>query len=417
MSMYPAKPAAFFPRWITPQLQDAIRDQAIVVVTGARQVGKSTLLMMSEPFKDWRYLSMDDFDTLRLARDRPEELWAGTKTIVLDEVQRVPGLLPAVKLAVDRNPSNMKFALSGSANLLLMEQISESLAGRAVYFTLHPFTVGEINNSSPPTLISQLLDGNFPAEGVQKQALPDTLEPLLRGLLPPLISLPNPVSWRRWWEGYVATYLERDLRQISQVANLPDFRRLMELAALRTGQILNQSELARDASLSQPTAHRYLNLLQMTHLFEFLPAFLVNRTSRLVKSPKAFWNDPGLPVFLSGLYQRDELKEARELGSFFENLVFHHLRVLADLMSPSARLYYWRTRTGKEVDFVIEHGRKLLGIETKLASSVGFRDAGNLHHFLKEYPEAAGGLILYNGNEVCRLGEKILAMPWTMIAG
>jgi len=311
----------------------------------------------------------------------------------------------------------MKFALSGSANLLLMEQISETLAGRAVYFTLHPFTVGEINNSSPPNLVTQLLDGNFPADGVQKQALPDILEPLLRGLLPPLVSLPSPASWRQWWEGYVATYLERDLRQISQVANLPDFRRLMELTALRTGQILNQSELARDASLSQPTAHRYLNLLQMTLLFEFLPAFLVNRTSRLVKSPKAFWNDPGLPVFLSGLYQRDELKEARELGSFFENLVFHHLRVLTNLMSPTARLFYWRTRTGKEIDFVLEHGRKLLGIEIKLASRVSFRDGNNLHFFLKEYPEAAGGLILYNGKEIRRLGKKILAAPWTMIAG
>ena len=110
-------------------------------------------------------------------------------------------------------------------------------------------------------------------------------------------------------------------------------------------------------------------------------------------------------------------KVARELGSFFENRVFHHLRVLPDLVSPSARPYYWRTRAGKEIDFVLEHGRKLLGIETKLAFLVSFRDASNLHFFLEEYPEAAGGLILYNGNEIRRLGEKILATPWTMIAG
>jgi len=191
----------------------------------------------------------------------------------------------------------------------------------------------------------------------------------------------------------------------------------MELAALRTGQILNQSNLARDASLSQPTLHRCLNLLQVTLLFELLPAFLKNRTRRLVKSPKAFWNDPELPIFLSGIFDDEALRGTRQIGDFFENLIFHHLRVLTDLMVPSARLYYWRTRTGKEVDFIVEHGRKLLAIETKFSSHVHLRDADNLYAFLDEYPEAVGGLILYNVNQIHRLGEKIFAAPWFMITG
>lgn len=157
-----------------------------------------------------------------------------------------------------------------------MQQISESLAGRAVYIKLHPFTLGEIENQVPPDFLRQLLDQKWPDEGIQERAAPDPLVFLLRGLLPPLLSLPDPRPWSRWWEGYIATYLERDLRQISQIDNLPDFHRLMELAALRTGQLLNQSDLAREPSLSQPTASRYLNLLQVTLLFERLPAFLKN---------------------------------------------------------------------------------------------------------------------------------------------
>jgi predicted AAA+ superfamily ATPase len=243
------------------------------------------------------------------------------------------------------------------------------------------------------------------------------IEMLLRGFMPRLISLHSQAAWRRWWDGYITTYLERDLRQLSLIKNLPEFRRLMELTSLRTGQLLNKSELARDARLKQPTAHRYLSLLETTKLFEQLPSFSLNRTSRLVKSPKAFWSDPALPVFLSGYYDRSSLEASRELGSFFENLVFHHLRVLASLMTPPARLFYWRTRTDKEVDFVFEHGRKILAIEVKLSAKAGFGDVKNLRFFLEEYPEAVGGLLLYNGREIRRVGEKILAVPWTMVAG
>ncbi len=143
----------------------------------------------------------------------------------------------------------------------------------------------------------------------------------------------------------------------------------------------------------------------------------LNRTSRLTKSPKPFWTDPALHVFLAGYFDRESLVSSRELGSFFENLVFHHLRVLSSLMSPPARLFYWRTRTDKEVDFILEHGRKILAIEVKLSANVGFGDVKNLRFFLEEYPEAVGGLLLYNGREIRRLGERIIAAPWTMVAG
>lgn len=407
----------YIKRWITPFLQDAVQDHAVIVLTGARQVGKSTLLLNAEPFREWRYLNLDDFDILAQARQDPAALWAGTERVILDEVQKAPNLLLAVKQAVDRTPGKYRFLLSGSTNLLLMKQVSESLAGRAVYFTLDPMALGEIHQTPPTGLFFRLFSGDFPAETSLEERPPDPGEILLRGLMPPLIQMDRPQSWVRWWEGYVATYLERDLRQVSQIDALVDFRRLMELVALRSGQLMNQSEVARDAQFSQPTVHRYLNLLETTNLFERLAAFTASHTTRLLKSPKAFMNDPGLAVFLSGYYDLESLQKSREYGAFFETLIYHHLRLLIHLMSPAGRLSFWRRQDGTEVDFIVEHGRRVVAVEVKMSANPGYRDTTGLQRFLEDNPEACAGLLLHGGREIRRLGEKILAIPWTMVTG
>ena len=412
-----SRPDAYLPRWITPGLRQASRDHPVIVLTGARQTGKSTLLRNAEPFASWRFQTLDDYATLRQAQEDPRGLWAGTERVILDEVQRAPGLLAAVKQAVDEQPGRYRFVLSGSANLLLLKQVSESLAGRAVYLTLHPMTLGELRQAPPPDTLARALAGEWPADGQTTPEPPDLLPLLLRGLMPTLLTLSSPSAWVRWWDGYVTAYLERDLRQISQIEHLVDFRRLMELLALRSGQLLNQSELARDAQLSQPTAHRYINMLEVTYLFERLPAYTASHTTRLVKAPKAFWNDPALAVFLSGYYAEDGLRHARELGTYFETLLFHHLRVLSELLVPPARLHFWRLQNGQEVDFVVEHGRRLLGIEVKMSTQVGYGDTAALRQFLSAYPQASGGLVVYQGRVVRHLSEKIVAIPWTLLAG
>jgi uncharacterized protein len=404
-------------RWLTPLLQAAIQDHPIIVLTGARQVGKSTLLMNADPFKAWRFLTLDDFNILEQARSNPESLWAGTRQVVLDEVQKAPELLTAVKKTVDQHPGKYHFVLSGSANLLLMKQVSESLAGRAIYFVLDPMSIGEMQDRPYPELLMQVLNGEFPEETSLPAALPNPAEWILRGFMPPLLTLDSSQAWTRWWDGYVATYLERDLRQVAQIDALLDFRRVMELAALRSAQLINQSELSRDARLSQPTTHRYLNLLETTHLFNRLPAYTASRTTRLLKSPKAFFNDPALAVFLSGYYELDDLLKAREYGAYFETFIYHHLRVLARLMTPAGRLHFWRTIEGNEVDFVLEHGRRLLAIEVKLTDNLGYRDTAGLRLFFEDNPNASAGLILYSGAQIKRLDEKIVAVPWSFVTG
>ncbi|MEW5828616.1 MAG: ATP-binding protein [Chloroflexota bacterium] len=417
MNNFYSPPPIYHDRWITPSLQDAIHDHAVVVLTGARQVGKSTLLLNAEPFKDWRFHTLDELDVLEQARANPEALWAGTDRVILDEVQKAPEILSAIKRAVDLNPGRYRFVLSGSANLLLMKQVSESLAGRAVYFVLDPMALGEIEQKPRPDILQRVLAGDFPDEAVLSQEPFDIASILLRGTMPPLLTLNSPQSWTRWWDGYVTTYLERDLRQVAQIDALLDFRKLMRLVALRSAQLLNQSEIGRDAQLSQPTVHRYLNLLETTHLFERLPAYTTSHTTSLLKSPKAFLNDTGLAVFLSGYFALDDLRKAREFGAFFETLIYHHLRVLTRLMVPHGRLYFWRTRAGKEVDFVIEHGMRILAIEVKSTTSPAYGDATGLRTFLEEQPQATAGILVHNGPATKRLDEKIIAIPWTMLAG
>lgn len=418
-------PTEYLPRWVTSRLQNAVREHPVVVLTGARQVGKSTLLRRAAPFAEWRYYTFDDYDVLRQAETAPQSLWAGTSQIVLDEVQKFPAILPAIKRAVDTSRGRLRFVLSGSANLLLMQKVSETLAGRAVYFVLQPMTLGEMRQRPLPTILTDLLAGKLPPEGQVSHPLGDLLPLMLRGLMPALLHLTEPTAWIEWWEGYIATYLERDLRQISQIDSLADFHRVMELLALRTGQLLNQSEIARDAQISQPTIHRYLNLLEATYLFQRVPAFTASRTTRLLKSPKVQWTDPGLAIHLAGYFDVATLATARELGGFFETWVLHHLKVLAELLVPRGRLYFWRTLTGKKVDVVVEQGQRLVAFEIKMSDTVTFADTEGLRLFLNEYPfeatrgkpQAVSGVVIYGGHAIRRLDERIVALPLGIVLG
>jgi len=403
------------PRWLSPLLRDAVNDHPVIVLTGARQVGKSTLLLQEFPFSDWRYVSMDDLEALAQAKKDPASLWAGVNRIVIDEVQKSTNLLTAVKIAVDSHPDQYRFVLSGSANLLLMKKVSETLAGRAVYFTLNPLTIGEMRNLSPSNLLKNLFQGKLPEEkDIASESM--VLFPLMwKGFMPSLLYLQTPSAVLRWWEGYVTTYLERDLRQLSQVEALPDFQRLMVALALRCGNVLNQTELSRDTNISQPTAHRYINLLETTCLIQRLPAFAVNRTKRLIKSPKVIWIDPGLASFLAGHYDPESLAASREAGGIFESLVYLHLNTLAQLMVPKARLFYWRTVTGKEVDFVLEWGHKLLAVEVKLTDNPKFSDTETLRLFLAEYPETSAAILVHTGDKIKIMHERIVAIPWQLL--
>ncbi len=409
--------AIYIKRWISKHLHDAVKNHSVIVLTGARQVGKSTLIKNEFDPGHWKYLTLDDYDLLYQADNDPVSLWANSTQIIIDEVQKAPKLFSSIKTAVDNNPDKYTFILSGSSNLLLMKGISESLAGRAAYFTLNPMTIGELNGIEYKNILTDIFNGSLPKEKVLNIKIQNTLDLLWKGYMPALIGIKNKDQILKWIEGYVTTYLERDLRQLSQVESLPDFRRLMNAAALRCGQILNQTNISNEIRISQSTVFRYINLLETTYLLEKLPAYSINRSKRLIKSPKIMWLDPGLASFLCGHYSTESLKDSRELGGIFESLMYLHLKTLSQLIIPRPHIFYWRTTDGKEVAFVIEWGKKLIAVEVKISNEIRYSDTNNLRLFLNEYPETVLGIIAYNGQEVKYFHEKIIAVPWYLFGG
>ena len=396
-------------RLVVPSLEDRLRVMPAVVVTGARQTGKSTLAQELTPGSR-RFYTLDDLDVLDAARRDPEALVGGSQPVTIDEVQREPDLLHAVKLAIDRQRQPGQFLLTGSANLLLMRQVSESLAGRASYLTLWPMTRREQQGLGCGGLWEELLearDEDWPDLIATHPALPEDWRLLARrgGFPSPALQLESDRDRAVWFDGYVRTYLERDLQGLSAISALPDFRRLMRAACLRMGQLVNQAELGRDVALPQPTVHRYLNLLETSYLLVRLPAYAVNRTKRLIKSPKVYWGDTGVALHLT--------QEEEPRGAHLENLVLHDLLTWRDSRLDRAEVFYWRTTIGEEVDFVIEAGDRLLPIEVKATARPRLRDIANLRTFRAEYGERArAGLLLHAGEMLDWIAPDVLAAPW-----
>ncbi|HTX24718.1 MAG TPA: ATP-binding protein [Steroidobacteraceae bacterium] len=410
----PGRPS-ILPRLLEPVVERALRLFPVVVVTGARQTGKSTLVREFGTLAKRRYLTMDTAATRGLAAAEPDTFLRNAETgkLTIDEVQRAPELLLAIKERVDADRSNGRFLLTGSANLLLTHRVSESLAGRARYLTLWPMTRREQLGLAACGIWGRLFADKRSAwlDFIAAQDTPH--EPwqrlAIRGGYPaPALLYPDEhqdADRAELFTGYTQTYLERDLRDLAAIDGLYDFQRLMRAVCLRLGTVLNQTELARDTGLPRTTVQRYLNLLEISYQLVRLEPYAVNRTKRLVKSPKVYWSDTGLALHLS--------EASMPSGPHLENLVCNDLFAWreAETMRPS--IMFWRTSSGEEVDFVIEWKGKLVGVEVKATQSVGYNAAKALRVFLQEYgPNSLGGLILYGGQETFWISEGVLVTPW-----
>ena len=404
-------------RWLACRLAQTAKEHPVTIFTGARQVGKRTLLQQEKPFTHWLTIDLGNLGILEQAEKDPDSLWMGVKDVIIYEIQRCPQLLYVIKQVVEEANHGMRFVLSGSADLSLMRQVSKTLAGRTAYFSIFPMGLGEMRGRVPPKWFFELFKGFLPStkemKNVQAENIPNLM---LRGFMPPLLYIESPEAWLTWWEDYVATYVERDLRQVSQIDSLTDFRRVMVTLAMCSGKVLNQTEVARQSGVSQPTVYRYINILEISCLLKRLPAFYASGSKRLVKSPKAFWFDPGLSTFLIGYRDPEGIFSAKDVGGLFETLVFFHLNVLGQLFTPHLKFYHWRTVTGKKVDFVIEWSGKIVAMELRFTTEPRYEDCANLRLFLEEYPDTVFCLLVHKGSTVRMLHEKILAIPWSALA-
>ncbi len=398
-------------RWFVCNLESALRVLPVTVITGARQTGKTTLVRSLSPVR--AYFTLDDIGVLDQAERNPDAL-LGSRPVTLDEVQRTPSLLLAVKRAVDERRRAGDFLLTGSANLLLMGRVADTLAGRAIYLELPPFCPSEWQQRKDALLPLDRLfsaDFDFREWPVETGDWPPWL---LRGGFPPALAIAVDADRALWFSAYVQTYLERDLRQLSAVSSLPDFQRVMALAAHRTGRLLNQADIARDAALPHPTTHRYLNLLETGCLISRIRPFATNPSIPLVKAPKLLWTDCGLAASLAGIKAPADLTHRPDAGFWLEQTLFQTLQTWRAMDALHRRLHFWRDRSAHEVDFILEQDGKLVALEIKAGSIVTGADAAGIRAFrdsLKNKSVLARGAVLHAG-PARPLDTDILALPW-----
>ena len=392
----------------------AIRALPVIVITGARQTGKSTLLRHTECLKKFRSVSLDDMNALLGVKRDPEGTLAGREPLIIDEAQKAPEIFPAIKRAVDADRRRGMFVLSGSANLLLMRAVSESLAGRALYLYLGPLTQREIRAAPESPLLVDILKGPLTPDEIGnsgERVAGSTEAEWVAGGFPPAVLAPNAEERRLWFTGYEQTYLDRDLRDLTQVADISDFQRLMRLAALRTGQVLNLRDLARDAGINHVTASRWVSLLETSFLLARLPPWHSNRSKRLAKAPKIYWCDSGLASFMAGLYSADDLRQSALRGAIAETYLFQNLTSMLHEHLPEARVSHYRSHAGSEVDFIVELGRRSVALEMKASARVDPRDFRGLDEYLALAPDCVAGLVLYGGDRVVKLARRVWAVP------
>jgi hypothetical protein len=396
-------------RWFSQNLESALKVLPVTVVTGARQTGKTTLAKSLDAKR--AYFTLDDVGVLDQAERNPDSLLT-TRPVTLDEVQRTPQLLLAVKRAVDERRRGFR-------------------ADRIRQFAPHGQGGGHTGRSGDLSATAPFC----PAEWMQRK---EALEPidrlflpdfdlhdwpdekgnwqrwLLCGGFPPALAIEADRDRGLWFAAYVQTYLERDLRQLSDVASLPDFQRLMALAANRTGKLLNQADLSRDAALSHPTAHRYLNLLETGCLITRIRPFTTNPSSAMVKAPKLLWSDCGLAAWLAGIRAPEDVAKRLDSGFWLEQTLYQTLQAWRAMDPVNRRLHFWRDRAGHEVDFILEQNGKLVAIEIKSSSQVSMSDAAGIQALkgaLKKSHNLVCGVVLHAG-KARPLDKDILALPW-----
>lgn len=397
------------PREIHRSALDALGDSPVVLINGARQTGKSTLARALQP--GIRYLTLDDPAVLAAVQSDPFGFVNGLDEFTcLDEVQRAPEVFLAKKAAVDKQRTPGRFLLTGSANVLLLPQMADSLAGRMEVLELWPLAQSEIERQGT-SLIDIFFAGDF------ADAYPfdrnDFVARLVAGGYPEAIQRRNERRREAWFDNYLVTILQRDVRDLSRIEGLTELPNLIHLLAIRSGSLLNIAELSRTSKIPQTTLQRYLTLLQTLFLVRLVPAWYSNRGKRLQKSPKVFISDYGLMAHLQGHNAGSILDSLGLPGNLVEAFVFSELAKHQSWAAKKTALMHYRTSTGVEVDFVLESRRQeLIGIEVKAAATVTPKDLNGLRHLRETSPtQFKRGILLYTGEQVVQFDDQLVAVP------
>ena len=381
----------YYSRDIKRQVNKLLKGFPVLSVTGPRQSGKTTFLQ--HQFPKYGYFNLENPQTLDLIQADPQLfLRENPKHIIIDEVQRYPELLSYIQAHVDGRDEMGSIIISGSQNLLISEKISQSLAGRAAYQTVYPFSIGELKKHSLQTT--------------------DHIEQMLRGFYPALYS--REVDAQTYYPQYIATYVERDARLIRSIENLSLFRKFIGLLAGRVGQVLNVSSLAFDTGISPNTAEDWISILEASYLVYRLPPYYKNIGKRLIKSPKVYFSDTGLLCSILNLNSRNEVIHYHNIGNLFENFIIGEVQKTISNSGQSADLCFYRDSHGNELDLLIDHGITQTPIEIKSATTFSPSFLKGINYWQKTTHADTAGFIIYAGDKSQEIQNNQL-LKWSQL--
>jgi uncharacterized protein len=397
----------------TPIL-DAMRDTPVIFLAGARQTGKSTLVQsIAGQHPGMEYLTLDDSSALSSAQNDPQGFVAGLPpSVVIDEVQRAPDLFRSIKLSVDQNRKPGRFFLTGSANVLVLPKLSESLAGRMDILTLWPFSQGELAGKKE-TFIDRAFSGDLKQSGLHKQDEPLLWDRIATGGFPEVLTRSSDTRREAWFKSYIDTISQRDIRDLAEIEILAQLPDLLKLLAGRISSLVNFADLSRSLQIPQTTLKRYLKLLEATFLIYRVRPWHVNISNRIVKAPKLYFTDSGLACNLLGATRNTLATERMQGGPLLENFVAGELARQLGWANQRCSLYFFRTHEGQEVDLILENqAGKCVGIEVKTTGQVKSDDTKGLR-FLKGAIKSRfiAGIVLYTGTQIVPFDKDIHAMP------
>ena len=404
--------APFYPRFVESRLTEALADTPVVLIHGPRQCGKTTLAQMAGDARGYGYFSFDDDVILAAAQADPVGFIAGLPDrVILDEVQRTPWLFTAIKTTVDRRRMPGRFILTGSANVLLLPKLADSLAGRMEIVRLHPLAQSELARRTP-RFLDRLFGGGFKTRTYERLGI-GLAERIAAGGYPAALARPTLHRRAAWYRDYIETLVQRDVRELTRISALDALPRLLTLAAGQTARLLNVSDLASPFQLSRQTIRDYVTLLERVFLLEALPPWHSNRLSRLIKTPKLHIGDTGVACALLGFDVHTLAQDRSTLGQLLETFVLQELRRHASWQEVSITFHHFRDKDGGEVDIVLERGaHEIAGVEVKAAATVMASDFRGLRK-LKEAARKrfSAGVVLYDGETSASFGEGFYAVP------
>lgn len=400
-------------RVIINDLKSYLNYFPVLLISGARQVGKSTLALHLD-IKN--YITLDDINMYEMAKNDPKGFIEKLeKPVIIDEAQRLPSLMITIKEFIDKNRTNGEFVLTGSTSLQGFKDISDSLAGRIGIVELYPFSLKEKNKKTENVI--DMFESNLEQYVLKKYDNSKIIENIIDGGYPEILKIDNLKAKYLWFSSYIRTYIESDAKELANIRNIDKFILMYRLSMLRSANIFNKNELQKECGLDNKTFDSYFNVLEYTYQVQKLKPFFKNELKRVIKSPKIYATDTGILSYLLQITTEDEYENSHYKGDILETFVYDELIKAKTYSTKKCELYYYRTSDKKEIDFILDFSSKVVAIEIKSSKSVSKDDFKHIYHLQTQLnKEFNKGIVLYNGEQVLKIDENMYAIPFGFLA-